>query len=88
MKSLTFSYSTCDLTDPLFMRYFRKRDLIQNLLSTKLFKFDFQYHYVSLDAQVQFRTSTFTSTNQPLVDINYCSFKVLVLLLVSKLLEL
>ena len=33
------------------MRYFRKRDLIQNLLSTKLIKFDFQYHYVSLYAK-------------------------------------
>ena len=36
MKSLTFSYLACDLTDTLLMRYFRKRKLIQNLLSTKL----------------------------------------------------
>ena len=36
MKSLTFSYLTCDLSDSLFMRYFRKKKLIQNLLSTKL----------------------------------------------------
>ena len=32
MKSWTFSYSTFDLTDSLFMRYFTKRKLIQNLL--------------------------------------------------------
>ena len=36
MKSLTFSYLACDLTDTLLMRYFRKKKLIQNLLSTKL----------------------------------------------------
>ena len=35
MKSWTFSYLTCDLTDPLFMRYFGKGELIQNLLVHK-----------------------------------------------------
>ena len=80
MKSWTFSYSTFDLTDSLFMRYFTKRKLIQNLLFTKLIKFDFQYLYVSLDVQVNFQLTS--------VDISYCSFKELVLLLVGKLLEL
>ena len=42
MKSFTFSYLTCDLTDSLFMRYFKERKLIQNLLSTKLINFDFK----------------------------------------------
>ena len=80
MKSWTFSYSTFDLTDSLFMRYFTKRKLIQNLLFTKLIKFDFQYLYVSLDVQVKYPLTS--------VDISYCSFKELVLLLVGKLLEL
>ena len=80
MKSWTFSYSTFDLTDSLFMRYFTKRKLIRNLLFTKLIKFDFQYLYVSLDVQVNFQLTS--------VDISYCSFKELVLLLVGKLLEL
>ena len=78
MKSFTFSYLTYDLTDSLFMRYFRERKLILNLL----------YYYVSFDVQVQVKTSTHTSTSYPLVDINNCSFKVLVILLVGKLLEL
>ena len=80
MKSWTFSYSTFDLTDSLFMRYFTKRKLIQNLLFTKLIKFDFQYLYVSLDVQVKYQLTS--------VDISYCSFKELILLLVGKLLEL
>ena len=80
MKSWTFSYSTFDLTDSLFMRYFTKRKLIQNLLFTKLIKFDFQYLYVSLDVQVKYQLTS--------VDISYFSFKELVLLLVGKLLEL
>ena len=80
MKSWTFSYSTFDLTASLFMRYFTKRKLIQNLLFTKLIKFDFQYLYVSLDVQVKYPLTS--------VDISYCSFKELVLLLVGKLLEL
>ena len=62
------------------MRYFTKRKLIQNLLFTKLIKFDFQYLYVSLDVQVKYPLTS--------VDISYCSFKELVLLLVGKLLEL
>ena len=78
MKSFTFSYLTYDLTDSLFMRYFRERKLILNLL----------YYYVSFDVHVQVKTSTHTSTSYPLVDINNCSFKVLVILLVGKLLEL
>ena len=53
MKSLTFSYLACDLTDTLLMRYFRKRKLIQKPAVHKAIKFDFQYHYVSLDVQVQ-----------------------------------
>ena len=80
MKSWTFSYSTFDLTDSLFMRYFTKRKLIQNLLFTKLIKFDFQYLYVSLDVLVKYQLTS--------VDISYFSFKELVLLLVGKLLEL
>ena len=80
MKSWTFSYSTFDLTDSLFMRYFTKRKLIQNLLFTKLIKFDFQYLYVSLDVQVKYQLTS--------LDISYCSFQELVLLLVGKLLEL
>ena len=53
MKSFTFSYLTYDLTDSLFMRYFRERKLILNL----------PYYYVSFDVQVQVKTSTHTSTS-------------------------
>ena len=62
------------------MRYFRKGKLIQNLLFTKLIKFDFKYLYVSLDVRIKYQLTS--------VDISYFSFKELVLLLVGKLLEL
>ena len=62
------------------MRYFRKGKLIQNLLFTKLIKFDFWYLYVSLDVRIKYQLTS--------VDISYFSFKELVLLLVGKLLEL
>ena len=54
------------------------------------YTFDFQYHSVSLDVQVQVKVPSQVSVNLSLkgMEINHCSLKVLVLLLVCKLLEL